>query len=283
MFPAHAVVWHLHLEVWLLCVGLLVGYVALLRRYGRLMHPRPGDPAATRVQQASFVLGVLALWVASASPLHDIAEEYLYSAHMVQHLLQAFVAPPLLLLGIPTWMGELLLRPAWLRRVVRGLSRPLVAALAFNGALAFIHWPAVVDAMIASEFLHGATHTLLVVTALAMWMNVASPVPRLVPRLNPLPQMAYLFTMTLLPTLPASFLTFGEHPLYGVYTTMPRLFEGFSALDDMRVAGLIMKIGGGFLLWGVIAVLFFRWAAAEERRDRTPTPAPPTGVQHPTA
>lgn len=279
MSPDHAIAWHLHLEVWLLCAGLLVGYFGLIRRYGRLMQPRPGQRGASTTQRVAFVLGVFSLWVASGSPLHDIAEEYLYSAHMVQHLIQAFITPALLLLGIPGWMGEIVLKPRWFRNVVIGLSKPLVAALLFNAVLAFIHWPAVVDAMIASEFLHGSTHVLLIVAALGMWMNIVSPVPHLVPRLNPLPQMAFLFLMTLLPTIPASFLTFGEHTLYQVYETMPRLFEGFSAHEDMRVAGLIMKIGGGFLLWGIITVMFFRWAASEERRDGASSAPPPPGVR----
>jgi putative membrane protein len=258
---------HLHLEVYVLCVGLLAGYVALIRRYGGLMHPRPGERAVTGRQVSAFLLGVAALWFASASPLHDIAEQYLYSAHMVQHLLQGLVIPPLLLLGVPTWMGELLLRPTWLHRTVRGLSKPLVAALLFNGVMAVIHWPEVVDGMLASEVFHASSHVLLMGTGFLMWMNIVSPVPYLVPRLQPLPQMAYLFLMTFLPTIPASFLTFGEQPLYQAYAAFPRLLDGFTALDDMRLAGLIMKIGGGFLLMGVITVMFFRWAADEERKE----------------
>lgn len=259
-----AVQLHLHLEVYLLCAGLLVAYVALIRRYGPLFHPRPGDRAVQPGQAVAFVAGVVALWVASASPVHDLAERYLYSAHMVQHLLQAFVIPPLLLLGIPRWMGEVLLRPRWLRAVMQGLSKPLVAAVAFNGVLLVVHWPAVVDGMLASEAFHALSHVALITVGLAMWMNVVSPVPHILPRLAPVVQMFYLFLMTLLPTIPASFLTFGDTPLYQAYAAFPRVW-GLDVLDDMRIAGLIMKIGGGFLLWGIITVLFFKWAGAEER------------------
>ncbi|MBW3619232.1 MAG: cytochrome c oxidase assembly protein [Actinobacteria bacterium] len=272
---------HPHGEVWLLCVALVAVYVGLIHRYGGLMHPRPDDPAVTGRQKLAFGLGVAALWVASGSPLHDLAEHYLYSAHMVQHLLQAFVVPPLLLLGIPTWMGEMLLRPRWLQRAVAALSRPLVAALLFNGTLALIHWPDVVDGMLGSEVFHASSHVILIVTATFMWMNVVSPVPHLVPRLNPLPQMIYLFVMTILPTIPATFLTFGEHPLYHAYADLPRVWAGFDALEDMRVAGLIMKIGGGFLLWGIITVMFFRWAADEERSNRPPASPDPTPTRTP--
>lgn len=258
---------HLHLEVYLLCAGLLLGYLALIRRYGPLFHPRPADPAVRPAQVVAFVAGVVALWVASASPVHDLAERYLFSAHMVQHLLQGFVIPPLLLLGIPRWMGEVLLRPRWLRAPLQLLCRPLVAAVAFNVVLLLIHWPAVVDAMLGSEAFHALAHVGLVVVGVAMWMNVVSPVPHVLPRLAPLVQMFYLFLMTLLPTVPASFLTFGEAPLYQAYAAFPRVW-GLDVLEDMRIAGLIMKIGGGFLLWGIITVMFFSWASGEERAER---------------
>lgn len=274
---------HLHPEVIALCAGLIVGYEALIRRYGHLMHPRPGERAVTGRQRAAFIAGVAALWVASGSPIHDLAERYLYSAHMIQHLIQGFVVPPLLLLGIPEWMGELLLRPRGVRTVVRRLAAPLVAALLFNAALMLIHWPAVVDLMLASELWHGVAHVVLIATGLLMWLNIASPVPAVVPRLGPLQQLGYLFLQSVLPTIPATFLTFGETPLYRVYESFPRVW-GISALEDMRIAGLIMKIGGGFLLWGIITVLFFRWAADEERRERgLPGPPAPRPSDLPTA
>lgn len=259
----------LHPEVLALCLGLLAGYVGLLRKYGPVMHPRPGQPAATKGQKAAFVSGVALLWFASGSALHDVAEQYLYSAHMIQHLIQGFIVPPLLLMGVPTWMGEYLLRRRGVRVAVQRLSQPLIAALLFNGVLLLIHWPDVVDLMLASEFWHGASHVAMIIVGLFLWMNLVSPVPDIVPRLSPLQQMGYLILQTILPTIPATFLTFGDTPLYTAYETLPRMW-GISALEDMRIAGLIMKVGGGFYLWGIIAVVFFRWAAVEERRDHVP-------------
>ena len=69
-----------------------------------------------------------------------------------------------------------------------------------------------------------------------------------------------------MPTVPASFLTFGDRPLYKYYETVPRLW-GISALDDMRFAGLIMKILVGFSLWITITIVFFRWYNAEEKNS----------------
>jgi putative membrane protein len=59
----------------------------------------------------------------------------------------------------------------------------------------------------------------------------------------------------------------GEDPLYKHYVGLPHLW-GMTALEDQQVAGLIMKIGAGLFIWALIAVIFFRWAADEERRQR---------------
>ena len=267
---------HLHLEVVALCAGLVVAYVGLIRRYGDLLHPRPGERAVSRRQVLCFGSGVFLLWVASGSPLHDIAEHYLYSGHMVQHLLQAFVIPPLVLLGIPTWMAEVLLRPRGVRSTIQTLAQPLVAGIAFNVVLLWVHWPSVVDLMVANELFHGTSHIVLILAAFLMWLPVVSPAPDTIRRLAPLPQMAYLFAMTILPTVPASFLVFGEEPLYRAYEAFPRMW-GISAAEDMRIAGLIMKIGAGFFLWGIITIMYFRWAVAEEKSQGGPSSfSPPT-------
>lgn len=261
---------HLHPEVLVLCLGLIAAYVGMARRHGALMAPSVGRHGVSLRQGVLFGLGVLTFWIASGSPLHDIAERYLYSAHMVQHLLQAFVAPPLLLLGIPGWMGEVLLRPRWVRAPLQMLARPLVAGAAFNVVLLLIHWPSVVDAMVVNEVFHGASHVLLISAALLMWLPLLSPAPALIRRIARTTGMIYLFLMTILPTVPASFLVFGDEPLYRAYEAFPRLW-GLSAAADMQIAGLIMKIGAGFLLWGIIVVMFFRWAAEQERADGTPS------------
>ncbi|HEX9889031.1 MAG TPA: cytochrome c oxidase assembly protein [Nitriliruptorales bacterium] len=274
---SHAeITWHAHPEAWALALSLVAGYVYALRRLGPLFHPRPGDPAATRGQKLAFAGAIVTLLVTSASPLHDVGEDLLFSAHMIQHLLDVFVVPPLLLLGTPRWLAELLLRDNRVAQTVRSLSSPVFAAVAFNGMLMLIHWPQVVDWMVAHEGFHLSSHLVLFLTAMLMWLPVASPTPK-IPRLSPPAQMGYLFLMTILPTVPASFLTFGESPLYKAYEAVPRLW-GIDALTDMQYAGVIMKLGGGLYLWTVIAVLFFRWAAGEERAERAGhagTPAEP--------
>ena len=96
-----------------------------------------------------------------------------------------------------------------------------------------------------------------------MWTPVLSPIIEL-PRLSFAGRILFLFLQSLVPTIPASFLTFGDKPLYHVYETFPRLW-GISAHTDQLVAGLLMKIVGAAILWTVIGVQFFRWYDLEHR------------------
>ena len=256
--------WEPHPDVWLLIGLLAAGYFIAVTRLG----PRwavPGERCVTRFQVACFSLGVIALWVASDWPIHDVAEESLYTAHMVQHLVLSMLVAPLLLLGTPAWLMRTILRPRGLLRSVQFLARFLPALIVFNLVIVITHWPAFVDLSLRSGLVHFLAHAVILLSSLIIWMPVVSPLPE-VPRLSPAPRMIFLFLQSVVPTVPASFLTFGNRPLYHYYESVPQLF-GLTALEDQRMAGLVMKIGAGLLLWLIIAVIFFRWAAEEERRS----------------
>ncbi|MGQ0825384.1 MAG: cytochrome c oxidase assembly protein [Actinomycetota bacterium] len=251
-----------HPEVWLLVGLLAAAYVIGVVRIGPRLAP-VGTPVVTGLQAVCFGAALVALLLASDWPVHDLAEGYLFSVHMMQHLVYSIVAAPLLLLGTPAWMARVLLaRPAALR-AVRRLARFFPATILFNVVVVFTHIPAVVDAALRNGLVHFGVHALVLVSALILWMPLASPLPE-VPRFPPLLRMLFLFLQAVVPTIPASFLTFGDRPLYRFYEDVPRLYGSISALEDMRIAGLVMKIGAGTVLWVIIAIVFFRWYNAEE-------------------
>jgi putative membrane protein len=255
--------WEAHPDTWLLVAALGAGYAVAVLRLG----PRfavAGQRAVTRLQVTSWCLGLVALLVAADWPVHDLAEHSTYSVHMVQHLILSLLAAPLLLLGTPAWLARWLLGPPSRRfEVVRRLARFLPALIVFNVVLVLTHWPAVVDASLQHHGLHFLVHALIFVSSLLVWMPLLSPLPE-IPRLSPPSRMAYLFLQSVVPTVPASFLTFGTSVLYKYYAHRASVF-GLSSVQDQQVAGLIMKIGAGILLWSLIAVTFFQWAADEER------------------
>ena len=251
--------WHPHPSVWLVLGVIWVAYLVAVRRHRTVA----GEPPDRRRRTTLFSVGMACLWLGADWPVHDLAEGYLYSVHMAQHLLFTLVAPPLLIAGMPGWMWRDILRPRWLFLVFRFLTRPIVALILFNGLLLFTHWPEIVEASVRSELTHFTLHVLLFGSAIVMWWPVMSPLVEL-PALTPPAQMMYLFAQSLAPTIPASFLTFGHTLLYPVYGTFPRIW-GISALNDQLIAGLLMKLVGGFILWGFVATIFFRWHAREER------------------
>ncbi|MGH9223983.1 MAG: cytochrome c oxidase assembly protein [Acidimicrobiales bacterium] len=253
--------WHFHPDVWTLIVLLAGAYWLVLRRETAR---NGGKPAATRWQKVAFAAGVATLFAASDWPIHDLGEGYLYSAHMVQHLLVTLVAAPLLLLGTPSWLVRRLLSPKWLLAIVKTVARPAPNLIQANVVLVLSHWPVIVEGTLRHHPLHFVAHAVLLTSALIMWLPVVSPHPD-IPRLPPILQMLYLFLQTIIPTVPASFLTLGHGLLYPIYGEFPRLW-GISAITDQQVAGLIMKIGAGMYLWAIIGVIFFRWYADEERK-----------------
>jgi putative membrane protein len=251
---------HIHWDVYGVAAALVAGYWYALRRLAP-HHAPASEPAASRSQVVSFHVGILLFVVVRGWPLHDIGEGSLFTFHMIEHLVLALGVPPLLLRGTPTWLMRTIVLP--ILPVMRVLTRPAVALVLFNVTLAVLHIPAVVELMLDSEPAHLLLHLLLMVTALLMWWPVIGPVPE-IPKLSPFAAMGYVFLQSLVPTVPASFLTFADVPIYRVYEELPRLW-GVDVLTDQLIAGLIMKIGGGLVLWTVITVIFFGWALEEER------------------
>ena len=261
--------WQPHPEVWVLVAGLVAGYVYAMRVLGPRV-VREG-PVVTRSQLAWFVVGMTLLWAASDWPVHDVAEERLYVVHMLQHLFLSLVMPPVLLMATPTWLARLVIGRGNAYAVLKRLTHPVVATVLFNGVAVVTHWPLVVNHSVASWPLHYGLHVALVTTALIMWMPVCGPLPEL--RLSPPAQMLYLFVQSIVPTVPAAWLTFADGVVYKAYDHLPRLW-GVSVASDQQAAGMLMKVVGGFYLWTIIGILFFRWAN-EEGWGKNDSEAPP--------
>lgn len=224
----------------------------------RQTRPRPG-------QAACFLGGLLGLLVALNGPLHDLSDWYLFSAHMVQHLVLTLVVPPLLLSGTPGWMADALLRPLLARRagpaLVRLATRPLPAFALYAVALIGWHLPAPYNAALEVHGWHVVEHAALLATALAGWWPILSP-SRLAPALPYAAQLLYLFVFGMPMTVVAAMITGADHVLYPFYEAAPRLFD-LTPLADQRLGGVIMWVPAALIPLVAFTVVFFRWAAAE--------------------
>lgn len=245
--------------VWLF-VGLLAGsYLLAQGRRSRSGAPNP----QRRRHTAQFLAGVAGFWVASDWPIGLLGASYLSSAHMLQYLLYSLVAAPLLLLGTPEWMARRILGRLRLYRAGLVAARPLVAGVFYNLVLLVTMAPATTDTLRAYQVGSFAMDIVWLLAGFVLWLPIVSPLPEH-RRLGYGAKMAYLFVAaTVVPVLPASFLTFSEFPLYSTYELAPRVFTGLSAGADQAAAGLVMKIGSIPIIWGTLLVMMVRWGEAE--------------------
>ncbi|MSQ24650.1 MAG: cytochrome c oxidase assembly protein [Chloroflexi bacterium] len=257
--------WDVHPDRSLLLAGIGLAYVVGLGLRGRLAHERVGT------QPVWFLLGLGLLALAVQSPLHHLADRYLFSAHMVQHLLLTLVVPPLFLMGTPGWLVRPLFDPPWfgaplIRRFGKSPAYTVSAFVVFNLLFSFIHLPTLYDAAFSNELVHFTAHAVFLVTGLWTWMPLLSPIPEVLPRL-PLPgQMLYCFFQTIPSTLVGSLVTLSDGVVYQHYGVGP-LQLGVDPLADQQVGGLLMWVVGGTFFLLLMTVLFFIWADREQKAE----------------
>ncbi|MBI3792294.1 MAG: cytochrome c oxidase assembly protein [Gemmatimonadetes bacterium] len=232
--------------------------VALLAfTYARLV--RHDAPDARH--RATGWIGVLTIWLALDWPLGPLAAGYLASAHALQFLLVALIAPPLLLLGaragLVTWWttgGE----RTTLGRVVGTLGKPLVAAILFNFVTIATHVPAVVDGWMTSQLGAFAIDACWLAGGLLFWWPIVVPAPER-PWFGGGAKLLYLFLGTVFHTGIAIAMLMRDYPMYAIYELAPPM-SGMSAMDDIKIAGGIMELAGSAIVFGVMTVMFFRWS-----------------------
>ena len=244
----------------------VIGLAAL----GALYHwragrgPRLADGSAARAepttaQRATFYAALLLIFFSLNGWLHDLSDYYLFSAHMIQHLLLTLVAPPLLIMGTPGCM----LRPALRSSAVASIARRATTAPAcfgiFSVVLATWHLPPVYGLAMQYHNIHIVQHLCFMVAATLMWWPVLSPLPEL-PRLSYPLQMLYLFLLSLPMSIIAICIGYSDHVLYPAYSAAPRIW-GITPMQDQLIGALIMWVPGGLFFFAIISVVFFRWQA----------------------
>ena len=245
-----------HPEVWVLVVFLVGAWLYAIRVIGPLSpEVRAGEPVLTR-RQAGMFTGVIALlWLSSDWPIHDISEEYLYSVHMFQHMAMSYFLPPLVLLATPVWLFRAILGSQRAGKVIRWLAKPVIAGVLFNVVIMVTHVPAMVNQSVSNPVLHYSLHVAVVASSLLMWIPVVAPDPAM--RIGYGGRMVYLFLMSIIPTVPAAWLTFAEGVVYKQYDIAVRVW-GLSVTTDQQIAGAVMKLGGSVFLWSIIVFLWFK-------------------------
>ncbi len=210
-----------------------------------------------RRQVIMFLLAMLTIFVALQGPIHELSDYYLFSAHMLQHLLITLIMPPLLLKGVPDWLIRLVLQSPSVLSIARFLVSPFIAFGLFNIVFAIWHVPAFYELTLRDHRFHVLEHILFMATAILTWWPVYSPTS-LLPRLSDPLQMFYLFLQSIPMTVIGALITFAGIVLYPWYAEAPRVIN-LSPMDDQQIAGLIMWLGGTSIILFVLTIRFFRW------------------------
>lgn len=239
------------LPVWL---SLSVAVTALIYGRGYLAIRKTRPKLFTGVRLASFLAGLMILWLALGPPMDDFADALL-SAHMVEHLLLMSVVPPLLLYGLPI-VPILRGLPAPFRRHVvspllclsplrafgRWILNPIVAWIAMNSAFLVWHVPSAYNFALRNEGWHIVEHLCFLVTSILFWWCILRPWPTKANRTN-WGILIYLVSADVVNTLLSAFLAFCNRPVYSYYTDRANSF-GVSPLEDQVLGAAIMWVIG---------------------------------------
>jgi putative membrane protein len=254
--------WHAHPEVLLATIIIQSAYllgVGPIREKYRLSERH--SPQKT----LSFTCGVLLIFLSLSSPLHILSDHYLFSAHMLQHVIITLISPPLLIIGTPDWLISPIFQKKPILKTFKLIFSPLIAIIFFNFVFSIWHIPALYELSVKYHWVHVSEHILFVLAAIIMWWPLCSQINEIPRLIYPL-QMMYLFVMSLAQVIVFGIITFASDPIYLHYVEAPRIWN-ISPLVDQQLGGIIMKVGSGFLFLALLIVAFFKWANQSNQHD----------------
>lgn len=255
---------HWHTEPLLLVTLLVTGWLYALG-IGPLRSQI--DPGATlpRGEIALFYSGLIITYLAVGSPLDQIGEQFLFSVHMVQHILLIYVSPVLFILGTPQWLIDWVLKPKCVRKTMRTLTYPVSGGILFLFIFTLWHVPALYEAALQDKRIHVLEHwTVFLPSILMLWPYLTTS--KRIPRSRYGIQMLGIFLL-MVGQLPVfAFLTFAGEPLYPTYLWAPRIID-LDPLSDQVLGGIIMKVTNMIFSLTILGISFYSWARSQELED----------------
>lgn len=245
--------------------------VAIYVRRFRAARREAGGRGAGFAQAAAFTAGMLVLTLALVSPVDGLGEDYLFSAHMVQHVMLGDLAPVLLLLSL----SRVIMRPATRRlmnveRALGPLASPWTGIALWLGLMYAWHIPAVYDAALEHPLIHVAEHAAFFTAGVCVWWPLIQPVP-MRRRLTGMQPIAYIAIAKFGLAALGLYLTWSSTVLYDYYEHVPRIWD-LSAITDQNAGGAIMMVEQSFTFVIALAAIFTRMLTQSEtdqkRRER---------------
>jgi putative membrane protein len=265
-------------DLWSFPVDLITFLIVTALIYGRgyLKIHRTRPSLFPRWRLGCFLGGLFSLWIALGSPLDTLNDRLLF-LHMAQHMVLMLVVPPLLLLGYPTvpllrglprslvrhGLGPLF-RSGALRKVLRLLTKPIVAWIAMNAAFIGWHLPRPYELALRVEAWHEVEHVSFLLTSLLFWFPIIQPWPS-VSQGSRWRLLPYLLTTDIVNTILAAVLSFSNHLIYPSYAAKSLIY-GISPLNDQAGAGALMWVIGSIFYLVPAMSITMRLLSPSERR-----------------
>jgi putative membrane protein len=212
-----------------------------------------------------FALGLMLVAAALNSPLETIAVHYLVLIHLLQNVMIADWAPPLLILGLTPKMRAALARGGG--RPFALVTQPKVALPVWLVAWYGIHLALFYDFALENPWALNVEHALLVAVGTVFWWPVLSDAPHAVSAAVRVGYLAAAFVGSVFLGLA---LTFASQPFYDYYVGAPRLW-GLSVVEDQNLGGVLMSAEQALVFLAAIAYFVVRLVPDAEE----PTSQPP--------
>jgi putative membrane protein len=277
-------VWNpVFIAVMLLLTG---GYLLLA---GPITDRYGGGESVSWGKKLLFVLGIIFLYFAQGGPI-DLLGHMMFSFHMISMALSYLVAPPLLLLGTPTWILRVIIKflTGSPLRHLKFLAKPIVSTVLFNGLFSFYHIPVIHDYVMLNFGVHRLYYAILFITSLLMWWNLTNPLPKSA-EVQSLKKIGFIFLNMVLLTPACGLIIFAGEPLYATYSDPdvwvramgycipgdtsyllsqfggPQFFGYLEPKVDQMAGGIIMKFLQEIIFASMLAVVFYQWSRQENR------------------
>jgi putative membrane protein len=235
-----------------LAAAAVYGYVRLARTVER----------PSRGRAALFGLGVLLVAASLNSPLETIAVHYLLVIHLLQNVMIADWAPPLLVLGLtPAMRAAVAARGG---RPLKALTRPRLALPLWLAVWYGVHLPGFYDFALRHPLLLNVEHGALIAAGLLFWWPVFAAEPQ---RLSTALRLAYLGAAYVGSAFLSLALIFSARAFYGFYEAAPRLW-GLSASKDQNLGGILMNGEQMLVFFAALSYFLLRLLSEEEEAQR---------------
>ncbi|MEM0965074.1 MAG: cytochrome c oxidase assembly protein [Verrucomicrobiota bacterium] len=225
----------------------------------------------------SFYLGLAITYLAVGSPLDQLGEDYLFSAHMIQHLLLMYVTPVLFVIGLPPQqVDRFLSKHPRLVSIFHSLLHPVLTGAVFTLSFSLWHVPTLYEAALSNKTVHILEHLTIWIPSIGVAWNLFTPSKILPPISYPARLlMLFILMITQLPVF--GVLTMSGTVLYPTYEWAPRIID-LSPIDDQVLGGLLMKVGGMVFVLPIFGYCFYQWAKTtqsdeifEEKTPKVPS------------